>query len=199
MAQSEFNGTINGRTAGSYRVRVMGIDYGLDIISSADSEARSRRAFYSITTSGSSFGLILGFISWAERERFNKWMSGFMTSVSEQRAKYGTVTVRVPKRNFVRVGVPEGDLEYGEGLTDMLYLVRLSFVGATNPVTSNLDSNGKGISYFKGPGSSQESSYFYPAGQQIKGAESLEEIIFDSAPLPAGPTAPGAGGAQNPV
>lgn len=188
MARGDFgfNGQIGNRSYGSRRVRIMSIGYNLDIVASADNEARSRRAFYPVATEGSSFRVDLGFVSWEDREAFNRWMSRFMVSVSEGSAKIGTLTVRCPSRNFIRVGVPQGNLEYGEGIKDVAYAVRLTFTAATHPVDVSVGQRMTGIAYFKGPRDNAQAKFFYPGGKQIKGAESLEGTLFDD--TPDGPT-----------
>lgn len=182
QANGPYNGQISGPSAGLKKVRIDQIINGLDIIASADSEARSRRAFYPITTDGSSFSLVLSFISWEEREDFNRWMNRFMVAVSEGTAKNGIVTVRCPNRNFIRTGVPEGDLSYGEGVTDVGYKVNLSFVGAVDPTNADLTAKQQGASYYKGGANSAISKFFYPSGQQIKGAEAASDTTFGSTP-----------------
>lgn len=178
VAPSGFNATISGKSAGSRNVRVLNIDYGIEIIASADSEGRSRRAFYPVVTDDSSFAVVLQFVSWAEREDFNKWMSKFMVNVSEGGAKYGTLTVRVPSRKFTRVGVPQGQLEFGEGWNDVAYTAQMTFVAASDPVEPSLKDSD--VSRFQGPGGVGQA--FYPAGNQIKGAGSLDAYLFDTAP-----------------
>jgi hypothetical protein len=184
VAKGDFghNATISTRGFGSRQVRAMTVDFGLAIVASSDNEGRSRRAFYPKVTSGSSFTLGLGFISWGEREAFNRWMSRFMEAVSTGAARHGSMTVRVPSRNFVRVAVPEGPLEFGEGVGDMTYRTNVSFVGASDPVNVALGARMAGVSYFKGPGKHQVSRFFYPAGRQIGGSESLEGTLFDTSP-----------------
>lgn len=166
----------------------MTIDFGLDIIASADSEARSRRAFYPVVTDGSRFTISVGFTSWTEREGFNKWLANFMRSVSEGSAKHGTMTVRCPNRNFVRVGVPQGPVVYGEGIRDVAYTTDLAFVGATDPVDITVAS--KLVSALQPKSLNASNRFFYPTGQQIKGAESLEGTLFDPTPTGTDPTTP---------
>lgn len=181
-----FNARISARGAGSRRIRVISLDFGLGIIASSDNEARNRRAFYPVVTTGSSFTMTLGFVSWGERERFNTWMHAFMEGVANGGSKYGTMTVRAPSHDFTRVAVPETDIEYGEGVKDVAYTMAVGFIGATDPVNLTLSQRMSGVSFFQGPKSDQESRYFYPQGRQIAGAESLDGTIFDSNPVGVG-------------
>src|SRR4051812_9885073 len=104
-ASGSYNGQISGPSAGLRQVRIEEIGTALGINASANSEARSRRAFYPVSTTQSSFRIVLAFVSWEEREQFSNWMRKFMVAVSEGTAKNGVLTVRCPSRNFVRVGV----------------------------------------------------------------------------------------------
>lgn len=180
------SGRISSRGIGGRRIRVVALDFGLGIIATSDGEARSRRAFYPVVTTGSSFTMTVAFISYEEREQFNQWMKDYMHSVARGTAKSGIMTIRVPARDFVRTAVPETDLAFGEGLTDIGYLTSIGFIGASDPVNMNLSKKMAGISYFKPPRGDQESSYFYPAGRQVRGAESLDGTIFDPDPTGSG-------------
>lgn len=189
-AANGFNATISSRGAsGSRRVRVMAIDYPLDINTSADNESGTRRSFYPISTDGSNFSITLGFVSWEEREDFNKWMTSFMSSVVAGTTNYGTMTVRAPSRKFTRVGVPQGPLQFGEGIMDVAYFVQVAFVGSHDPVDPDLSQKMQGVSYFNGPGKFAISRFFYPAGQQAKGAEALDQSLFDQSPVTTDPAA----------
>lgn len=182
QASGLYNGQISGPSSGTRKIRVMRIGYSLDIISSADSEGRSRRAFYPVTTEGSSFMVSIGFVSWEERESFNQWMNRFMTSVSEGTAKNGVVTVRCPSRNFIRTGVPQGPLVYGEGVRDLAYYTDLNFSGAYDPTDPNLSAKRQGASFFEQAANNAVSQYFYPAGVQVKGAEATDSTLFGDTP-----------------
>lgn len=186
---SGFNGTISARGHGTRRLRVMGLEFGLNIIATSDNQARTRRAFYPLITTGSSFTMTVGFVSWEEREGFNRWMSNFMDDVSSGTARYGTQTVVVPSRDFQRVAVPESEIEYGEGVGDMLYLSSVKFIGASDPLNTDLTMKQMGTAYYTKPRGSSEAQFFHPLGTQVAGAESLGETIFDTTPFGPDPLA----------
>lgn len=177
-----FNATISGAGLGTRKVRATKLVFGLGIIASSDNEAKSRRAFYPVVTTGSSFTMTAVFVSHEEREEFNTWLSGHMVGVSEDTASSAVLTVRVPYYDFVRTCVFANDrtpgLEYGEGVTDVGYLLDLEFLGASDPVNLDLGSRMAGISYFKQP-KRGASRYFYPAGVQVRGAEELDATVYD--------------------
>lgn len=174
-----YNAKISAPGFGSRRVRCDEIRWGIGIIASSDNEARSRRAFYSIVTVGSSYTATFAFRDWEEREAFTQWVSRFIRQVSSGRAEGGYMTFQCPSRNFYRTAVPDDVIEFGEGVNDMTYRVAMSFVGARDPLDLNLGKKMAGVSYFDGPKKNATSRYFYPAGRQVAGAESLDGTIFD--------------------
>lgn len=187
MAKAKgYNGRISARGHGTQRLRVLGLNYGLGIIATSDNQARNRRAFYPLITTGSSFTMTLGFVSWGEREQFNRWMQRFMDDVSSGAARYGTQTVVVPSYNFQRVGVPENDLVFGEGVGDVLYQTSIEYIGASDPLNTDLSARRMGTAYYKKPRGSAEAGYFHPLGTQVAGAEVLDGTIFDPNPFDSG-------------
>lgn len=180
-----FNGTISTVGMGTRKIRCKSLHFGLGIITTADGEARTRRSFYPVVTTGSSFTMKVEFISYEENQQFIEWITRFMRRVAAGTARSGVLTVRVPNRDFIRIcslsGLDQygGQIDFGEGVTDMVYEQTLAFIGASDPVNVNLGARQAGISYFKGP-KRGESRYFYPAGEQLKGAEQLDGTAFDA-------------------
>lgn len=175
------NATIRTGKHGSYRVRAVGLGYGLGVIATQE-ESKQRRAFYPLVTTSSSFTITLAFVSWEERERFNKWMSNFMEKVVNGRGFHAAMEIRVPSRDFIRTAVPEGPIEYGEGVTDVGYEMSISFVGSSDPVDPSKGAKAAELAYFEMPGKKkgrQISKHFYPAGHQLAGTGDLDGAIFD--------------------
>ena len=178
-----FNGTIGSQGSGSRQVRVMALNQWIGIIAGSQaSESRSRRAMYPVVTTSSSFEVTLQFLSYAERQRFNNWLTNYMLSIVGGTAQSGVMTVSVPSRKFLKVAVPETEVTFGEGFNDVGYTLTLGFCGATDPLDLDLGARMAGISYFKPPTSGRVTKFFYPAGEQVKGAESLDGTIFDTTP-----------------
>lgn len=173
-----FNASFSVVGAGTREIRALSLEFGLGIISNTE-EAREYQSFYPVVTTGSSFTITLGFISWEERESFNKWAERFFLSVSRGTAASGYMTIRVPSRDFLRTAIPDGAIEYGEGVQDVGYKLRLSFKGASSPLTKLGDKHSKETSHFEPPKGKQASRFFYPAGIQVKGAGKLDQTAFD--------------------
>lgn len=184
MADSGVNGVFSTKNFGSYSVRISQIQYGLDIIAS-QGESATRQAFYPVAYDGSSWSLVLLFTDYADREKFNDWMRTYMEKVLQGHGFYASMTVNCPARNFIRVGIPQDQIDYGEGIADVGYQTSINFLGVTDPTDPNRNVLTSGVSYFKWPKNDKQSRYFYPAGKQLSGAASLAGTIFD--PTPATP------------
>lgn len=174
-----FNARISSEGIGSRRIRVTGLGIKIGIVSTSEGEARSRRSYYPVVTTSSSFTMQVAFVTYEERERFNTWIRGYLEDLSEGRARSGFMTVVIPFMDFMRTCVLETPLDYGEGLTDLGYVTEMGFIGASEPMDINLGPKARGVSYFKKASDDTTSRYFYPAGRQIKGAEALDGTIFD--------------------
>lgn len=182
-----FNATLSAAGFGTRKVRCNMLQQKIGIIANEDGPARTRQAFYSVVVTGSSFSMGMEFYSYAERESFNRWFRRFTEAVLDRTAPNAYMTVRVPSRRFVRTAVPETEIEYGEGLEDLVYTLTIGFVGASDPLNSRVMRDRKLISQYRGPKRRGVSRYFYPAGNQVAGAESLEGTIFDPRPTGSGP------------
>lgn len=179
-----YNAMLSTKNFGKRGVRIVSITYGIDIIGT-EAEAAERTAYYPVAYDGSSFGISLAFMDWEEREKFSEWMRAYMEKVLSGHGFYASMTVNCPARDFVRVGIPQDQLEYGEGLTDVGYTVTLNFLGVTDPTDPNSSVLNSGVSYFKWPKKDTTTKYFYPASKQLAGAASLDGTIFDTAPDPS--------------
>lgn len=175
------NATFATKNFGSRSVMISEISYGIDIIAT-EGEASQRTAFYPLAYDGSSFSVTLIFATWEDREAFSSWLRAYMEKVLTGHGFYASMTINCPVRDFVRVGIPQDQLEYGEGLTDVGYTVSLNFLGVTDPTDPNSSTLNSGVAYFKWPKKDKTTKYFYPSGQQLSGAASLEGTIFDTTP-----------------
>lgn len=179
MAGRGYNGTLATADFGSYRVRCIDIGQGVNIISS-EAEGSTRKVFYPVVTTSSSFGMTIAFPTYEDRERFNKWMNGFMDKMAAGRGFRATMHITVPAREFTRDAVPTGPIQYGEGIRDVGYTTNLSFVGASEPLDIN-KSTRKVRSYFQFPKKNRGTSkFFYPMGTQLTGLGELAGSIYDT-------------------
>jgi len=179
----DFNGLLSTSNLGSYRVRVDQIQFGLDI-TTTQGEAKTRAVLYPSAYESGSFSLVLHFMDWAEREKFNTWLQTYMEKTVNGHGFNATMHVSVPVRKFSRIAVPEDSVEFGEGVQDVGYQSSVSFIGVVDPTDPKSNVLNSGVSYFKWPQKDKQSRHFYPAGVQVSGAANLEGTIFDTTPDP---------------
>lgn len=192
MARGDYgyNGFLGSPGLGRRQIRVLEFTRKVSIIAGGEGEARNRRGFFAQMVTSSGFTMVVAFASYEERGQFNRWLGRYMESVVAGTAANGYMTVAIPYYDFVQICVPETDLDFGEGYKDGLYTTTLGFVGASDPIDLDLSARMAGVSYFQMPTDNVTSKYFYPAGRQVSGAESLDGTIFDQTALP-GISAPG--------
>lgn len=169
-----YSGALATQNHGMRRVRVVSITENVSIIAN-EAEAGSRHVFYPVRTAGG-FSITVGFPSYESRDRFNRWMEGFMNKTLSGRGFNGAMLVAVPDRDFIRQAVATGPLLLGEGVTDLAYSTQISFQKTSDAVDAPLKD--KEVSTFQMPKRKGVSRYFYPAGQQLSGSEGLEGALF---------------------
>lgn len=187
-----FNGSVSAEGFGTKKVRIERLIFGLGIISS-EAEARNYRVFYPVVTTGSSFTMEIAFVSYEEREAWSNALKKFAEDTVYGAVSSGVMTIRCPSfDNFFRTAVLDKDnsIEFGEGVKDLKHTASVRFCGASDPTNLKLGQRMAGISYFKGPKDNEVSKFFYPGGVQVKGAESLEDALFDPAATTGGAFTP---------
>lgn len=185
-APEGYNGRLSIRSYGSRVVRVTAISYGVEATTQMDESAGSR-VLYPLARETVSFTLEMAFLSWAERESFTAWASTYMRRVAANQPIGGYVYVIVPARRFARNGIPVGPLPYGDRIGTVGYPVTLPFVGVHEPVSAVGRTPSGGVSYYRPPSKdTTQAPFFYPAGKQKAGAESLEGTFYDPTPPDSG-------------
>lgn len=177
-----YNARITAAGYGSRLLRCLRVSYGVQV-NTTDDEAASARATYPLARVIPSFTLVVSLHTLAERDAFNAWVREYMRQVTTNQRVSGYMNVTVPSRNFSRSGVPVGPLTYGARSGDFWWPTQISFVGVTDPVSAVGASTVPGASRYVGPSKdTTDAPYFYPAGTQKAGAESLEGTFFDPRP-----------------
>jgi hypothetical protein len=181
-----YNCRLSARGYGSRVLRCVRISYRVQI-GTTDDEGPNARAVYPLHRLVPGFTVVAAMLSYAEREAFNRWMREYMQRVASNQRVSGYVHVSVPARGFSRAGVPVGPLAYGDQAGQFYYPTTIGFVGATDPISAVGGGSPAGSSRYIAPSKDRtEAPYFYPAGNQKAGAESLEGTFYD--PRPAAPS-----------
>lgn len=188
---------------GSRTVRCQSVSYGVAISTTEDNSAHSR-TLYPLSEYVAAYDLALSFTTRTERDKFCTWLRTYMNRVSRNEKVSGYVYVQVPARRQAFNGVPIGRLLYGDALpTDLTYPLGIRFIGVADPISAvgGKTASAKLISTFQGPKEDRQNApYFYPAGRQKSGAESLAGTLYDPvyvpppAPRKKAPTGGGGGG-----
>lgn len=150
----------------SRRVRCDALSYGIDVVSSED-VGRLSRTFNPHHTDSHSFSLRIVCSTHEEFTELNTWLHDFVKSTIQGK---GTVMrVQVPSRDFDRVGVLQGGIEFGTHVGEVTFPITLTFIGARDAVTTTTAI----LSQFVPSGTDYKEygQYFYPAGTQLSGDE----------------------------
>lgn len=196
------------KSYGSRSVMVTDIQYVVQI-NSTESNAAHSHTFYPLNTYVSTFDISLVFKTYAERESLNKWLRTYMERVSSNQSIGGYVYVYCPIRKFTRDGVLQGNLTYGDSSpNDMAYPCTLRFTGTRDPISikgGNLAKFGQISQFIEAKNDKADAPFFYPAGTQKAGKESLAGTLYDNPvntpkiPAPPKPPKPPSRKKQTPV
>jgi hypothetical protein len=160
----------NGK-ARVYRVRVSTITTGFQMIAE-ESQARASRAFYPYQTAPSKFSIQVDLIGDAERRSFNRYMMNYAHYILNPSIK-GNVTpqmrVTVPSRGFVRVGIPNQGIEFGDRMGVITWRPMVVFEVSQEPFDWNDKVTHSFVRAKTARLNEPESQYFYPTGLQLHG------------------------------
>lgn len=159
------NGVLSVAGYGKRRVVVNRIQHGLSAYPGGISEDQSRsgKAFMaSYKDTSSSVTLDLLFMSHEAQEEFVDWVRDYLVKISNPSRRMAAMEVMVPVRSFHVVGIPSGDLPYGDRVGAITYKVPLKITGARNVIVDR-----KRVSTFEEAEDDDPAlPYLYPAGKQ---------------------------------
>lgn len=171
-AKSGFNARISNAILGSIDVRVATLSHGITI-NSEESSAAQAKTFYPQKVSDAPFSITLLHRTKAERNKVNDFLRNYMERASSNRLTSAYLRVSVPSRRFLRLGVLEGTLRYGDSVTQRgrIYTTDLTFIASSNPADrSDLSRVLHSEDW--------EILSHYPSGQQA--GWSTESSVYDS-------------------
>lgn len=133
-AKAGYNARITSPALGSIDIMVTSLTHGTKI-NSQESSAAQARTFYPQKVSDAPFSVVVAHRSIEDRNRLNRWLRRYMEEVSANKISHGYLTLSVPARRFVRKGVVEGRLGYGDSTTmrGKIYTTNLTFIASTDP------------------------------------------------------------------
>jgi len=145
---------------------------------SEESHARQHRAYYPHRRSQGNFSLTFACNGWREFNQLVAWFRDYANIVLnlDAAAVPPPMTVAVPSRNFLRLGIPSTGLQYGDHIGSLVFNPTIDFLSVSDPG----DSSTAILKINQVSGQSDESgktakpSYFYPT--QIG---KLEKYLYD--------------------
>lgn len=188
----------------SYQVRVGNISHGVQMIS-AESAARTQRAYYPHKSALQQFTIRVLLKNWDERTDFVGWLSTYaQTALNPDTALqwFPWMDVSIPVRNFNQVGVPLQGYQWGAHTGMMYFPVDVLFEAATSPGQNGVPAVSSVLNQWSAFATDASIQYFYPFGTQLSGNQqgTYANIVypgdptqFTKQPSPVAPVKPGFG------
>ena len=213
MPRQGLNATLAYNRAGTlrtYRVRAGMLAHGVQMIS-AESVARTQRAYYPHRTAMQQFTVEVLLKDWAERTHFTRWLATYAEYAIDPNiieAEFPWMTVSVPLREFLYHGVPLQGYEWGAHTGQMMFTPQIVFEAATSPGQKNRPNVSTVINKWAAFSQDKAIKFFYPIGAQLAGDQApvtYAKIVYPgdpasfnsssfSSPGPPGSAAPAAEG-----
>jgi hypothetical protein len=154
-----------------YRIRAGNISHGVQMISS-ESAARTQRAYYPHRSALQQFTIQALLKNWDERRDFVNWLAsyaGYALDPDTTQQYFPWMSVSVPARGFLQVGVPLEGYEWGAHTGMMMFTPDIVFESARSPGQQALPPVSSVINKWSAFSSDTAIQYFYPFGIQLAG------------------------------
>lgn len=190
MRRMGLNCTLSYQRAGAireYRVRAGDLSHGVEMIST-ESVARTQRAYYPHRTAMQEFSVQILLKNWDERNHFTNWLANYATyalSPDLVQNPFPWMTVHVPSRDFLFLGVPLQGYQWGAHTGMMMFTPQIIFEAATSPGQTGQAVLSSVINKWAAFHSDNAIQYFYPIGTQLAGDQApfnYSKIVYPGAP-----------------
>lgn len=191
MARLGLNCTLRyarGDANHTYQVRVNSLTHGTQMVAE-ESHARTHRAYYPHRAAPQRFGIVVILKGWSERRDFMNWLGSYGEYVLDPdlaASVFPAMTVTVPAREFIGVGVPLEGYGWGDHTGSMIYQHNLVFESSidpgqkSQPTTSFVDNKWSAFAQ------DEAIKYFYPFGTQLSGqdapSDNYDRIVYPGDP-----------------
>lgn len=169
----------------TFDLRVKEIAHGSRMVA-AESQARTRRAYYPHQVSSMPFSIVPIIKGYQERVQFSNYLADYVRRLQDPAlsvSKFPTMRVTCSVRNFERYGVPIQGIEWGDHVGSMVWTPRVVFETHVDQSLGDVPGTYNWISYFVfSEGAldrSPQIAYFYPSGIQLSGSEVPAEGTYD--------------------
>jgi hypothetical protein len=171
---SDVNGLFIAPGYGNAAFYVIHVAYGV-AASVMEAESANQRTAYFHNVYADNFVISMQFNSWENYNAAALWFSGFMLAAVASDGAISPMTVAVPSRNFVGVGVPETGVSFGDHVPAITYPMTVSFVSALDAQTPTE------VSWVPPANPGPANSSFYPLDN---GASPYYDSVLFDAPTP---------------
>jgi len=128
-----------------------------------EAEGRLHRSMYPHQVTTQPFQVTALCKGFNERKVLTDWMREYAEfAVTPDPRTNIKMTVNVPSRKFLQVGVIKGGIEYGDHVGSMLWMVNFTFECAYDPLDTNAAVHASYFDYADADVLLKESLYFYP-------------------------------------
>jgi len=174
MVRRGLNCTLSYTRGGArrtYQVWVKSLTHGTQMVAT-ESHARTQRAYYPHRAAPQRFGITVTLRGWSERRDFMNWLGSYGEYAIDpdlSASTFPAMTVTVPSREFVGIGVPLEGYGWGDHIGSMVYEHQVIFESSVDPGqkaqpnTSRVDNKWSAFS------KDEAIEYFYPFGTQLSG------------------------------
>lgn len=118
------------------RCNILSFNYTLN---STESHARQHKAFYPHRRSQGDFQLSFECNGWSEFNELSNWFKEYAKAVLDLSLNDvpPPMTVSVPSRNFLRLGIPTTGIEFGDHLASMVFRPAIVFKSVSDPADTS--------------------------------------------------------------
>jgi len=184
---SNVNGLFIAPGYGNAAFYVIHVAYGV-AASVKEAESANDRTAYFHNVFADNFVISMQFNSWENYNAAADWFSFYMLAAANADTPISPMTVVVPSRNFMGVGIPETGVSFGDHVPAITYPMTVSFVSA-------LDSQAPTeISWAPPQNPGPANSSFYPLDN---GASPYYDSVLFDAPTPPVTATPNNGAKAN--
>jgi len=137
-----------------------------------ESEGRERRAMYPHRTAPNQFTVEATCIGYSEKEQLNAYLRSYGEfAITPDPSTNIKMTVSVPARKFMQVGVLKQGIEYGDHVASMVWTQMLVFEAAFDPLDKSARVNVSRFTFDNNDVLMNELLYFYPSGPQLSAGQ----------------------------
>lgn len=160
---------VDGRSAKAYQVRCRRIMHGFEMVAD-ESQGRRHKAYYPHKTAPTEFAIVIELKGRSELNSFNAYLMRYANYILDPAiTEVPQMTVKVPSRNFRRIGIPMKGFMFGSQVGEMLWRPTVVFQTSGEPIDWDQTFKISGVAAKAAAKKSPATEFFYPTGTQLSG------------------------------